>query len=69
MVPNLIYPPSGCRFHPRCDYRLDVCEKIKPRFLEIGDKYYVACHLFDDEFKNSPKYQWIEGELKKTTKI
>lgn len=69
MVPNLIYPPSGCRFHPRCDYRLEVCEKIKPRFLEIGDKYYVACHLFDDEFKNSPKYQWIEGELKKTTKI
>jgi len=69
MVPNLIYPPSGCRFHPRCDYRMDVCDKIKPRFLEIGDKYYVACHLFDDEYKNSPKYQWIEGELKKTNKI
>lgn len=69
MVPNLIYPPSGCRFHPRCDYRMEVCDKIKPRFLKIGDKYYVACHLFDDKYKNSPKYQWVEGELKKTSKI
>ena len=58
MVPNLIYPPFGCRFHPRCDYRLEVCDKVKPRFLEIEDRYFIACHLFDPEYKNSPKYQW-----------
>ncbi|MFX0076691.1 MAG: ABC transporter ATP-binding protein [Candidatus Hermodarchaeota archaeon] len=62
MVPNLIFPPSGCRFHPRCDERLEICDKVKPKLYEIGDKYYVACHLFDDEYKNSPKYEWSDKE-------
>jgi peptide/nickel transport system ATP-binding protein len=66
MVPNLIYPPSGCRFHPRCDYRMEVCDKIKPRLNEIRDKYYVACHLFDPKYKDSPKYEW-EGDEKATS--
>jgi peptide/nickel transport system ATP-binding protein len=63
MVPNLIYPPSGCRFHPRCDFRLEVCDKVKPRFLEIADKYYIACHLYDPEYKDSPKYEWEDEEF------
>ncbi|MFX1570344.1 MAG: ABC transporter ATP-binding protein [Promethearchaeota archaeon] len=56
MVPNLIYPPSGCRFHPRCDQRLEICDKIKPVLNEIADKYFIACHLFDPKYKDSPKY-------------
>ncbi|MHA1458834.1 MAG: oligopeptide/dipeptide ABC transporter ATP-binding protein, partial [Promethearchaeota archaeon] len=59
MVPNLIYPPSGCRFHPRCDERMEICDKVKPKLNEIGEKYFVACHLFDEEYKNSPKYVQI----------
>ena len=62
MVPNLIYPPSGCRFHPRCDYRLEICDKIKPVLTEIGDKYFVACHLFDPKYKDTPKYVWSQKE-------
>ncbi|MHA1239817.1 MAG: ABC transporter ATP-binding protein [Promethearchaeota archaeon] len=61
MVPNLIYPPSGCRFHPRCDFRMEVCDKIRPKLHEIGEKYLVACHLFDPDYKDSPKYEW-KGE-------
>jgi peptide/nickel transport system ATP-binding protein len=57
MVPNLIFPPSGCRFHPRCDYRLEICDKIRPTLNEIGDRYFVACHLFDPKYKDSPKYK------------
>ena len=57
MVPNLIYPPSGCRFHPRCDYRLETCDKVRPNNIEVGDNHFVACHLFDPKYKNSPKYQ------------
>jgi len=63
MVPNLIYPPSGCRFHPRCDFRLEICDKVKPKFLKIGNRYFIACHMFDPEYKDSPKYQWKEEEL------
>ena len=66
MVPNLIYPPSGCRFHPRCDFRMEICDKIKPKLNEIRDKYFVACHLFDPKYKDSPKYEW-EGEEKATS--
>jgi len=69
MVPNLIYPPSGCRFHPRCDNRLEICDKVTPPMTEIVDNYYVACHLFDPEHKNSPKYEWKEGEKDSAEKI
>ena len=61
MVPNLIYPPSGCRFHPRCDFRMEICDKIKPKLNEIGERYFVACHLFDPKYKDSPKYE-LKGE-------
>ena len=57
MVPNLIYPPSGCRFHPRCDYRMEICDKVKPQLIESGDRYFVACHLYDPRYKDSPKYK------------
>jgi oligopeptide/dipeptide ABC transporter ATP-binding protein len=62
MVPNLIYPPSGCRFHPRCDERMEICDKIKPKLIEIRDRYFIACHLFDPKYKDSPKYQWEKDE-------
>jgi peptide/nickel transport system ATP-binding protein len=62
MVPNLIYPPSGCRFHPRCDSRLEICDKVKPKLVEIKDRYFIACHLFDDRYKDSPKYDWSKEQ-------
>jgi len=45
-VPNLIYPPPGCRFHPRCSYTMDECRRRKPRLIEIEDGHYVACWLY-----------------------
>jgi len=48
-VPNLIYPPSGCRFHPRCDYAREYCKKVKPDLKEIEPNHYVACHMATGE--------------------
>jgi len=45
-VPRLINPPSGCRFHPRCDHATSVCSGKKPIELEVGPGHTVACHLF-----------------------
>ncbi len=45
-VPNLVDPPSGCRFHPRCDYNMPICSKEKPELREIKKGHYVACHLY-----------------------
>ena len=43
--PNLIAPPPGCRFHPRCAARQSVCEKEQPALVRIDDGHEVACHL------------------------
>ncbi len=51
-VPNLIYPPSGCRFHPRCQYCFEPCDSEIPRSLEIEPEYFVACHLYDPQYKD-----------------
>ena len=44
-VPNLVNPPSGCRFHPRCPYAKDVCKRVVPRLVKVSEDHYVACLL------------------------
>lgn len=63
MVPNLIYPPEGCRFHPRCDHRLECCDKVIPKLLYCEEDHFISCHMFDPEYQNSPKYEWNEEEI------
>lgn len=43
--PNLIQPPTGCRFHPRCPYAKDVCKEREPEPIDLGRGHIVACHL------------------------
>jgi peptide/nickel transport system ATP-binding protein len=43
--PDLLNPPSGCRFHPRCSYSMSICKEEEPRFIEVSGGHYVACHL------------------------
>lgn len=47
-IPNLIEPPSGCRFHPRCEYAREVCEKMVPVLEEVGPEHFVACHEYQN---------------------
>ena len=46
-VPSAIRPPQGCRFHPRCRFRMDICDKEYPA-PHLVDGRWVACHLPDD---------------------
>ena len=43
--PDLLNPPPGCRFHPRCPYAMDVCRKEEPELIEVEKGHKVACHL------------------------
>ncbi|HJX23266.1 MAG TPA: ABC transporter ATP-binding protein [Candidatus Bathyarchaeia archaeon] len=43
-IPNLINPPTGCRFHPRCLYAIDVCTGTKPPLIDVGGQHFVSCH-------------------------
>ena len=45
-VPSPINPPSGCHFHTRCPYVMDVCKQIDPVFADQGNGHFVACHLY-----------------------
>ena len=45
-VPDLVEPPSGCRFHPRCNYAKPICKKAKPQILEIEKNHFAACFLY-----------------------
>lgn len=44
--PSPASPPPGCRFHPRCPYRLEVCTRSEPRLVDVGGGQQVACHLY-----------------------
>jgi peptide/nickel transport system ATP-binding protein len=43
--PALDNPPSGCRFHPRCPYAMEVCRTTVPPLEEVAPGHRVACHL------------------------
>jgi peptide/nickel transport system ATP-binding protein len=44
--PDLIDPPSGCRFHPRCPRVMDICSEVEPPMKHVRDRTMVACHLY-----------------------
>jgi len=43
-IPNLINPPTGCRFHPRCQYAVEECKKTIPPLVDVGNGHFVSCH-------------------------
>jgi peptide/nickel transport system ATP-binding protein len=45
-VPNLMYPPSGCRFHPRCPRVFSRCPTAKPPLVEARPEHFVECFLY-----------------------
>jgi oligopeptide/dipeptide ABC transporter ATP-binding protein len=56
-IPNLIEPPSGCRFHPRCKYATKECEEEIPILEEIEPGHFVACnHWKDIKLKGEKEY-------------
>jgi len=44
-IPSPTDPPSGCSFHPRCRYRMDICETVTPSLDDRGSGHHAACHL------------------------
>lgn len=42
-VPSLVSPPKGCRFHPRCQFAHESCEKEEPPLVEVEEGHWVSC--------------------------
>jgi peptide/nickel transport system ATP-binding protein len=51
VVPGLIDPPKGCRFHDRCPYAMEICLKMKPEMIEFKKEHFVQCYLYSKGYK------------------
>jgi oligopeptide/dipeptide ABC transporter ATP-binding protein len=46
--PNLLHPPSGCRFHPRCPFVMDICPAQEPAFEPVEEDHLASCWLYQE---------------------
>ncbi|MER3602350.1 MAG: peptide ABC transporter ATP-binding protein [Nitrososphaerota archaeon] len=54
-IPSAVYIPSGCRFHPRCPYAWDLCQREDPPELPVGAGRWAACWLYAQEGQPAEK--------------
>jgi peptide/nickel transport system ATP-binding protein len=48
LPPNLMRPPPGCTFHPRCPYAQDICRTLVPADIDLGNGRTSACHFAEE---------------------
>lgn len=48
LMPDPTNLPSGCPFHPRCDYAMDICSQSLPENKWLSDTHCIQCHLYDE---------------------
>ena len=47
-IPDYLNPPAGCRFYPRCEYRMKICSREIPPMFTSGDNHKTACFLYKE---------------------
>lgn len=45
IIPDVVDPPPGCRFHPRCPYVARLCQEAEPAIVELKPGHRTACHF------------------------
>ena len=48
-IPSPVNPPSGCKFHTRCESCMEICKKFAPTYREVEEGHFCACHLYASE--------------------
>jgi len=49
MIPDYVNPPGGCRFNPRCEHRMPICDKMKPEMIEVRPNHFAECYLYSSD--------------------
>ena len=50
VIPNLLDPPSGCRFHTRCPHVMDICrQEVPPAVCVDNNSHVTHCYLYVDQ--------------------
>jgi peptide/nickel transport system ATP-binding protein len=53
-VPSAVNPPSGCRFHTRCPFKIgEICEREEPPQRDLGGGHLIVCHLKPEELQHT----------------
>ena len=53
--PDLANPPSGCRFHPRCQFAQEVCKFVEPPMVKVAPDHWSQCHFAEEIYRGSLK--------------
>jgi peptide/nickel transport system ATP-binding protein/oligopeptide transport system ATP-binding protein len=61
-IPSPIDPPSGCSFHPRCEYATEECEREAPSLDPVFEGREAACHHWEDVSAGAPDGETPAGE-------
>jgi len=48
-IPDPLVLPSGCKFHPRCKFAIDLCTKMEPELEKISDNHIARCWMYNKE--------------------
>ena len=48
-IPSPVNPPKGCKFHTRCEQCMEICKSVPPKYKEVEEGHFCACHLYDTE--------------------
>ncbi|MBE7084743.1 MAG: dipeptide ABC transporter ATP-binding protein [Clostridiales bacterium] len=48
-IPSPVNPPKGCKFHTRCEQCMEICKSVVPKYREVEEGHFCACHLYDTE--------------------
>ena len=46
-IPSPVNPPKGCKFHTRCEQCMEICKSVAPKYREVEEGHFCACHLYD----------------------
>jgi oligopeptide transport system ATP-binding protein len=70
-VPSPLSIPTGCRFHTRCPFAIDICKAVVPPFVKIGADHFSACHRWDElpELPSGAKFSLADTPMEKRLKI
>ncbi|NLD18232.1 MAG: ABC transporter ATP-binding protein [Tissierellia bacterium] len=63
-TPDMLNPPSGCPFYPRCDYAMKICKMQEPEYFEVGENHKAKCWLLHENAPQIPEYEAQKGGVK-----
>jgi peptide/nickel transport system ATP-binding protein len=61
-IPDYIDPPPGCRFQPRCERAMALCQEVKPELVPTVPGHTVACHLYRTDRTSNLREKMDSGE-------